>query len=111
MAWGAVEVIVLPAGVVVGQAGELGVEGHGAKNAVEGKLVLADQVDPIRGKRRDAAPAGEGIAAGHVVARRHLHEEVLDVIFFEGLERAKSSEKTMRPSRISLRDLMRSKSW
>ena len=51
------------------QPGELGVEGYGPENAVKGELVLSEEIDPVGGKRRDAALAGEGIARGHVVAR------------------------------------------
>ncbi len=47
---------------------------------------LPDEVDPVGGQGRDAAVTGKGVAPGHVIARGHLHEEVLQGIPFEGLE-------------------------
>jgi len=74
---GGIQNIVLPAGVCTLQTGQLGVQGHSPKNAVKRKLIFPDEVYPIGGQRGDARFPGKGIAARHVVARGHLHEEIL----------------------------------
>jgi hypothetical protein len=83
---GGVQEIVFPTGVPVLESGELGVQSDGAKNPVKRKLVFVEEINPVGCKRRDLALARESIAGGHVVARRHFHEEGFHTVFPESLQ-------------------------
>jgi len=74
---GGIQKIVLSAGILAPQTGKLAVQGYGPKNPVKRKLIRPDQTDPVGGQRGNTAFTGKGIAASHVVARGHLHKEVL----------------------------------
>jgi hypothetical protein len=56
---------------------------------MELELVLADEIHPVRGHRRNSRFAGKGIALGHPVAGGHLDKEIL---YADALERFEELE-------------------
>jgi hypothetical protein len=61
------------------------------------ELLFSDKIYPVGGDRRNPGFAGKGIAAGHLVAGRHLYKEILHAIPFKGLKKSEIIGKYDEP--------------